>query len=250
MDEEEIYRRIDLSGLKSEEQRAHDRNISESVFDQESLMALYDLVKKGAFTEMKSIISTGKEASLFHAVRDKEEVAIKLFLVETSDFRNMSKYIRGDPRFTAWKNRRQLVYMWAQKEFKNLSRIEGKVPAPKPIAIHNNVLVMEFLGEGGRPAPKLKEAQLEDPEKYYNLVVEALKEMHRLRLVHADLSEYNILDWKGKPYLIDFSAGVLLDHPDSTEFLRRDIQNVVNFFGKLKVKTDYNRVLKEVLDAE
>ncbi|MFH1055962.1 MAG: serine protein kinase RIO [Candidatus Altiarchaeota archaeon] len=248
MKEDDLYRQIDLSGLKTEEQRAPSRKISEAVFDNETLKSLYDLAKKGAYTEMKSIISTGKEASIFYGVRDGEEVVLKVYLVETSDFRHMSKYVRGDPRFQAWKNRRQLVYMWAQKEFKNLSRICDKVPCPKPIDVHNNVLVMEFIGEDGVAAPRLKDSRLDDPKKYYNTVVKYIKKMHGERLVHADLSEYNILDWRGKPYVIDLSAGVLLDHPQSMEFLQRDIWNIVNFFTKLGVKADYNKVLKSVLD--
>jgi RIO kinase 1 len=249
MDEEKYYKFLDLEGLKVPEQEAHDRKISEAVFDHETLMSLYDLSRKGAFDTIKSIISTGKEASVFLGYRQEEEVAVKVYLQETSDFRHMSKYVRGDPRFQSWKNHRQLVYMWAQKEFKNLSRVEGKVPCPKPFGVLNNVLVMEFLGVDGVAAARLKESDIVDPKSYYDQVVEYLKSMYRLRLVHADLSEYNILDWKGKPYVIDFSAAVLLDHPSSQEFLERDIGNVVNFFRKLGVDADFSRVLKEVMDA-
>lgn len=248
MDEDKLYKQIDLAE-RPERREDSDRKISEAVFDRESLMGLYDLLRKGAFTELKSIISTGKEASLFHASRGSEEVAVKIYLVETSDFRHMCKYVRGDPRFHSWKNQRQLVYMWAQKEFKNLSRVQDVIRCPKPIAFHNNILVMDFLGEDGHSAPRLKEAAIDDPLGCYNKVMGYVQEMYKLRLVHADLSEYNILYWKGEPYIIDLSAGVLLDHPSSMEFLERDIGNVVNFFKKLGVEADYASALKGVLDA-
>lgn len=248
MDEENLYRRLDIDGLKTEKQRSLGRGISEAVFDKESLMSLYELEKKGAFTDLKGIISTGKEASVFHAMSGKKEVAIKIFLVETSDFRNMTRYIRGDPRFSGWKNHRQLIYLWASKEFKNLSRVSESVDCPKPIAVEKNVLVMEFLGKAGKCAPRLKDAQIKDPQRYYDQTIEQIRRLYKLRIVHADLSEYNVLDWKKKPYLIDFSAGVLLDHPEAIEFLQRDLQNITHFFKKLGADADYSKALKAVMD--
>lgn len=225
------------------------KKISEAVFDSETLMSLYKLAKKEAFTEVTGVVSTGKEANVYHGFRGEEDVALKVYKVETSDFRHMSKYIRGDPRFASWKNRRQLVGMWAQKEYKNLMRVADKVSCPEPIDHHKNVLVMEFIGDEGAPAPKLKEAKLKEPQDYYEKVMEYVKQMYKLRLVHADLSEYNVLDW-GKPVVIDFSAGVLLDHPQSMEFLQRDIANIVNYFRKAGADADYDTALKGVLDAK
>ncbi|MFH0863200.1 MAG: serine protein kinase RIO [Candidatus Altiarchaeota archaeon] len=250
MDEEKLYQRIDLGFLKTERREADERKISEAVFDKASIMSLYELVKKGAITELRSIVSTGKEASLFLGKKGKKDVAVKIFLMETTDFRNMTKYVTGDPRFGSWKNRRQLVHMWAQKEFKNLSRVQEAIRCPKPMAVEANILVMGFLGEGGKPAPRLKDTQLKDPQKYFDETVGYIRQMYKLRIVHADLSEYNILDYKGHPYIIDMATGVLLDHPSSMEFLQRDVRNVVNFFKKQGADADYDAVMKSVLSEE
>ena len=51
-------------------------------------------------------------------------------------------------------------------------------------------------------------------------------------LVHADLSEYNVLMKGDKPYLIDFGQAVVLRHPNATMFLRRDISNILQYFSK------------------
>lgn len=51
--------------------------------------------------------------------------------------------------------------MWAEKEMRNLKRlVAAGIPAPTPVLIKNNVLVMDFLGRGGWPAPRLRDVQL------------------------------------------------------------------------------------------
>jgi RIO kinase 1 len=48
-------------------------------------------------------------------------------------------------------------------------------------------------------------------------------------LVHADLSEFNIL-YGDQPYLIDMGQSVTRDHPRALAFLMRDIRNINRFF--------------------
>jgi RIO kinase 1 len=50
------------------------------------------------------------------------------------------------------------------------------------------------------------------------------------RLVHADLSEYNILVHEGKLVIIDVSQSVDLDHPKALDFLREDCAHINDFF--------------------
>ena len=52
------------------------------------------------------------------------------------------------------------------------------------------------------------------------------------RLVHADLSEYNILLHDGHLRVIDVSQSVEHDHPQALEFLRNDCSNISDFFRK------------------
>jgi RIO kinase 1 len=57
------------------------------------------------------------------------------------------------------------------------------------------------------------------------------------RLVHADLSEYNLLYHQNKLIMIDVSQSVEHDHPRSLEFLRMDVKNVSDFFKRKGVHT-------------
>ena len=49
-----------------------------------------------------------------------------------------------------------MVKMWAEKELRNLNRIEGIIPCPVPLVVKSNVLVMDFIGKNRTPAPKLR----------------------------------------------------------------------------------------------
>ncbi|MBN2013857.1 MAG: serine protein kinase RIO [Candidatus Altiarchaeota archaeon] len=218
------------------------RKISEGVFDRSTLMTLYDLSKKNLIRELKSIVATGKESNVYHGLLNREEIAVKIYLVETSDFKTMEKYLRGDRRFSSWKNHRHLIYNWAKKEFKNLSRLQSVVRCPKPIGVENNVLVMEFIGEDGIAAQRLKDSPPENPKRFFRKIKQYMKAMYKQGIIHGDLSEYNILNW-GEPVIIDLSMGVLLDHPLAEELLRRDIRNVLNYFRKFGIEEDEEKVL-------
>jgi RIO kinase 1 len=131
-----------------------------------------------------------------------------------------------------------LIFTWAQKEFRNLEQASrAKVRVPKPIAVKNNVLVMEFIGKDGVSAPSLKERLPSDPGKVYNVLLTFLGRLYRKAdLVHGDLSEYNIMVWNGRPVLFDMSQSVPTSHPLAEFLLRRDLANVNRFFSRLGVK--------------
>jgi RIO kinase 1 len=54
-------------------------------------------------------------------------------------------------------NPRKMVRTWAEKELRNLLRLEAAgLPCPKPILLRSHVLLMTFIGDAGWPAPRLK----------------------------------------------------------------------------------------------
>ena len=99
------------------------------------------------------------------------------------------------------------------------------------------MLIMEFIGKNGVNAPSMKELSPKKPEKLFRTLSTCLKRLYcKAKLVHGDLSEYNIMYWKSKPWIFDVSQGVNLKHPNSAQFLTRDLENLNRYFRKLGVE--------------
>jgi len=219
--------------------------VVEEVFDLPTLFAVYELANEGIIGVMHGVVSTGKEARIYWAESPKgEDLAVKIFLIATAEFRRgRMKYIEGDPRFKRIRrDPRHLIYTWCSKEYRNLKlAYEVGVPVPKPIRAYRNVLVMEFIntpGERGKPAPLIKDLPPENPEKGLNEILNYIYKLYNdAELVHADLSEYNIMNQDDKLIIIDWGSAVKISHPMADEFLLRDIENVIRFFRKLGVDT-------------
>ncbi|HDN81137.1 MAG: serine protein kinase RIO [Methanomicrobia archaeon] len=221
--------------------------IKSEVFDHSTLMTIYNLQNRGYLDSVESIVSTGKEANIFYGLRKKRGVAIKIFRTATSSFRNIREYILSDPRFKGITcNRRKLTYAWAKREFKNLMRVYKKVKVPKPITVENNVLLMQFLGRKGVPYPRMKDIGPKDPEKDFEEIIDRIKTMYDIGIVHSDLSEYNILVNK-EMYFIDFSQGTVLEDPNALNFLERDIKNIIRYFSDYIETPEFEEIYKKIL---
>jgi RIO kinase 1 len=72
--------------------------VTENVFDEATLKALYTLSSKGIIEALGGSISTGKEANVFLADGKDHSLAIKIYSINSSTFNSMEDYIMGDPR--------------------------------------------------------------------------------------------------------------------------------------------------------
>lgn len=222
------------------EKRSEEYEALEEVFDRPTLMTVYDLLNKGEIGEIYGAVKAGKESKLYWGRSPRgDELAIKIYLTVSAEFRKgMITYITGDPRFRrVKKDPRSLIYTWARKEFANLREAHmAKVRVPKPFTVQNNVLIMEFIGEGGVSAPLLREVELRNPERIYrNLLLYVERLYEAANLVHADLSEYNVMIWKGRPVIFDVSQAVSVKHPNAEQFLVRDLRNLNRYFKGIGV---------------
>lgn len=236
-----------------------ERATSEQVLDPRTRMMLLQLLNRNIVSEINGVLSTGKEANVYHAAtipEDSDKVlnrAIKVYKTSILVFKDRDKYVTGEHRFRSGYNKssnRAMVKVWAEKEYRNLRRIhQAGIPCPEPVYLKAHVLVMSFLGNSkGYPAPRLRDVEFDDSrtpqeiqQKWTAIYVELLSYMRMLyqvcKLVHADLSEYNLLYFKDILYVIDVSQSVEHDHPRSLEFLRMDIKNVSDFFRRKGVDT-------------
>lgn len=247
-----------------------DRATSEQVLDPRTRMILLQMINRNVVSEIHGCLSTGKEANVYHSIslssadeEDESSVsaqvhrAIKVYKTSILVFKDRDKYVTGEFRFRqgySKSNNRSMVKLWAEKEMRNLRRIYAAgIPCPEPVHLRLHVLVMGFVGNSkGRAAPRLKDVEFNVPEPesrwraHYMELLGYMRVMyHTCHLVHADLSEYNILYHKEKLYIIDVSQSVEHDHPRSLEFLRMDIKNVNDFFRRKGVDVLPERTLFE-----
>ncbi len=238
--------KFSLDEIVKEEQA---RDIFGKVFDKSTIAALHALSQKGYFDFVEFVVSTGKEAHVFRAQDHSGNYrAVKIYKTLTTDFKHMRDYIEGDQRFKEIKkNKRGLIRQWTRKEFKNLETFnETGIRAPLPLAFRDNVLVMEFIGKE-KAAPTLKQAPFNDLKALREQLAEWLALMvEKARLVHADLSEYNLLNLEGELVLIDCAQSVLTSHPKAKYFFERDAKNVSNYLTKMGLKTPYNGFLGQI----
>jgi RIO kinase 1 len=252
MKDEELHRVLEGKILTSERRvkSDEDRKTYDAVFDKSTLLILYKMITKGVIETLDYPISTGKEGNVFRATSEEgEPLAVKIYRTSTATYKNLTKYITGDPRFrNIPKDKRGIIFLWAQKEYKNLLRMhDAKIRSPKPVKIIKNVLVMEYIGEEGQPAPMLKDSTLSDPEQSFQSIKETVRDLfQKAQLVHGDLSEYNILVDKGECYLIDVGQSVVLEHPLASDLLTRDVTNISRYFKKLGVTIDESELLEYV----
>jgi RIO kinase 1 len=249
--------KIRLDGTAGERERTHgkdksDRATSEQVLDPRTRMILLQMINRGVVSEVNGCLSTGKEANVYGALSHTSDDislppthrAIKVYKTSILVFKDRDRYVTGEHRFRGGYNKgnnRAMVKVWAEKEFRNLKRLYlAGIPCPEPVYLRLHVLVMGFLGDKkGWAAPRLRDVELQGEdvdEQWRKLYIQLLSLMRRIyqtcKLVHADLSEYNILYHLNKLFIIDVSQSVEHDHPRSLEFLRMDIKNVSDFFRR------------------
>ncbi|GHP02892.1 hypothetical protein PPROV_000164700 [Pycnococcus provasolii] len=247
-----------------------DRATAEQVLDMRTRLILFKLLSSGrALQSIHGCVSTGKEANVYHAYaasgapplppgaaggavpaafEDRStslgagrSLAVKVYKTSILVFRDRDRYVSGDFRFRRGyckSNPRKMVKTWAEKEFRNLRRLfDGGISVPAPLLLRGHVLVMEFLGDAdGFASPRLHDVHHLSSSRWrasYHSVLRAVRRMFvTCKLVHGDLSEYNLLYHEGETFVIDVSQSVDLDHPLAFDFLREDLSHVLSFYRR------------------
>ncbi len=208
--------------------------VLEGVFDEFTLNTLEILKRKKYFDSLLNAIKTGKEGDVYLAKKEDEFRAIKLYRVTSANFKKISSYINRDFRFKTIKgNLRKVIFVWVEKEFRNLLIChKSNMNVPFPYKQQNNIIIMEYLD-----GDMLKDTILENPKEFWDLLLEQLYLLkNKAKLIHGDLSEFNILSLNETPYIIDMGQSMSIKNDEDFKNLEdlyfRDISNIVKYFNK------------------
>lgn len=230
---------------------------------------LQELYDQEYFSDLLWQLRSGKEATVYVVESTAKgwpqepgvPLAAKLYVdSRVRSFKNDALYRQGrriaDQRMDkAIEQRTQFGIsaqnvLWVEEEYRQLHALhKAGIAVPKPIAHAGNVILMEFIGDGEGPAPRLSEAGLSTEEAN-----EALEQaIHNLGLilaqgkVHGDYSTFNLLWWDDSIVVIDFPQMVEFDkNPKAREILERDVNGLCRTFGHLGLHPKGPEVMRRV----
>jgi RIO kinase 1 len=144
-----------------------------------------------------------------------------------------------------------LAESWHDQEFESLSRAHAAgVAAPYPVELTEDGTVMQFVGDDGVAAPRLVSARLgpADLRAAHDQVMDDLIRLTRAGLVHADLSPYNLLWWRGRVWVIDFPQAVdVVLNPNGIDLLHHDVTTMCTWFTRQGLACDGEAVFASLL---
>jgi len=230
--------------------------------------ALDAFAQQGWITRIHSVLTSGKEATVYccraHPSTNRKFLAAKVYREHAAQsYRRNSTYFAGRERTMKARTLRAIergsefghqamAGMWIWAEYDALRRLAAvRASVPRPYAIGNSAILMEYIGNGERPAPRLNGIDLDSLQAaaLSEQVVEGIRTLLQAHLVHGDLSPYNILVWKEQAWIIDLPQAVdVRFNPNAFYLLCRDLENVCSFFascGVCSLSADLARELWE-----
>ena len=192
-------------------------------------LAINALVKAGIIESFGQSLGVGKEADVYDALNSKgERIAVKFHRLGRISFRQ-TRRTRGYTReHSTWLFQSHIA---AEKEFQAMRlAYDNGVSVPEPISQNRHVVAMGMI-EGAQLS---KYKDIGNPEKVLKEILRNLRKAYlKAHLIHADISEYNIiLKPDGHILIIDWPQAVKTDHANAAELLDRDIKNVLTFFSR------------------
>ena len=144
---------------------------------------------------------------------------------------------------------RKIIFAWTQREYRNLLKArEVGVRVPLPLTQLDNILVLEYIGDDFI-ALQLKNHVPKNKTKFLNKIWEYKRKLwKKAKLVHGDLSGFNILNYNENPVFIDFSQTTDIKSGNAMELLVRDVKNICTFFKKKGLKNlDEEKIVKKII---
>ena len=196
-------------------------------------LALATLSHKGIVSALGPKIGEGKESVVYEAL-GLGPVAIKFHRVGQRSFTSarVNREYMPETGSCPWllASRRS-----AEREYAALTTLHPRVPVPLPVGQNRHTVVMGLIH-----GPNLGRCRLEDPGAVLDEILMGVRTAYAMGVIHADLSEYNILVEDGRCIFIDWPQWVETSHPNADAIVTRDIGNILTFFSR-KYKLAYDR---------
>ncbi|MBT4395045.1 MAG: serine protein kinase RIO [Acidiferrobacteraceae bacterium] len=220
------------------------------------------LVEDGLVDEVISRLMSGKEADVY-VVRSAGEIrCAKVYKdVTTRSFKQAVQYqegrkVRNTRRGRAMERgskfgKQQKEQTWHTAEVDALALLANtEVRVPEAHGLFDGVLLMELItGADGRVAPRLADISMASEEaiKDHVTVIDFIKKMLCIGMVHGDLSEFNVLVDANGPVIIDLPQAVDASaNNHAQEMLVRDVRNINNYYGRFAPELFNNRSAHEM----
>ena len=220
------------------------------------------LVEDGLVDEVISRLMSGKEADVY-VVRSAGEIrCAKVYKdVTTRSFKQAVQYqegrkVRNTRRGRAMERgskfgKQQKEQTWHTAEVDALALLaDTEVRVPEAHGLFDGVLLMELItGADGRVAPRLADISMASEEaiKDHVTVIDFIKKMLCIGMVHGDLSEFNVLVDANGPVIIDLPQAVDASaNNHAQEMLVRDVRNINNYYGRFAPELFNNRSAHEM----
>jgi RIO kinase 2 len=195
------------------------------VFQGYDTLSLISLSKKGTVKALGCLIGEGKESVVYEAL-GLSQLALKFHHVGQRSFQSVrvSRDFMHDEGHCPWLLASRLS---ADREYEALRTLHPQVSVPLPVDINRHTVVMEFI-----PGATLNRCALERPGEVFREIIDNVRKAYVAGIIHADLSEFNVMHDGSRVYIIDWPQWVYTDHPNARELLRRDIENITRYFNR------------------
>jgi RIO kinase 1 len=203
------------------------------------------ILDAGLATEVRRLISAGKEADVYLCEYNGAPLAVKAYRLYRTSHRG-GRPIKVD------------TMSWlAAVEFEMMRQAwKGGAPVPTPARRIENLLSMRYLGGPDEPAPRLHDVRLGNPKEFLDAVLSGVAKLAATGIVHSDLSAFNILVYEGRPFFIDFSDAIRVDRTGGVAWVRltqardalvRGLDALGKYFGRYGLEIDGNRIVDTII---
>lgn len=206
-------------------------------------LAIKALNKFGVITRIGPKMGMGKEGDIWIAYLNNVPRIIKLFRISPKSFRKIKihRYYYIPKRSYSWL---ELSIKSAYREFHALNVLyESNISVPRPIARKKHAIVMDYID-----GVELVKAKLQDPLYVLDKIVNEVRKVYEIGIIHADLSEFNIMITKyGDVYIFDWPQYITRSHPEAEYYLKRDLYQITRYFARKYqiTKNEINKIVSK-----